>query len=349
MRRAISRGPARDLLGEHLRRRDDDRLGAREHLAERDRDVAGAGRHVDDEQVELAPVDVLQELLERAVEHRPAPHQRLVVVDEEADRHQLQVVRDRRDHQLVDEHRLLVDPEHLRDRVAVDVGVEDADPRAPCAANAAARLTVSVDLPTPPLPEATAITRVVGSSWIALSDSGRPPRSFEVSAARSSGLMTSNSSRTAVDALDGADLTRDLLLERVPERAAGDGERDRDRDVAAGDRDLADHVELGDRLAQLGIDHVRAARRKQRPWTVPSARSVPRRRSATPAPRLPAAQMRERASRSSGIVPSCGPVDRVDREPALADEQLRGGEVDAARGLQARRPRRCGRRRDGRT
>ena len=80
--------------------------------------------------VELAPVDVLQELLERAVQHRPAPHQRLVVVDEEADRHQLQVVRDRRDHQPVDEHRLLVDPEHVRDRVAVDVGVEDADPAA---------------------------------------------------------------------------------------------------------------------------------------------------------------------------------------------------------------------------
>ena len=86
------RGAARDLLRERLRRRHDDRLGAREHLAERDRDVAGARRHVDDEHVELAPVDVLEELLERAVQHRPAPHQRLVVVDEEADRHQLQVV-----------------------------------------------------------------------------------------------------------------------------------------------------------------------------------------------------------------------------------------------------------------
>src|SRR5215471_11095037 len=66
----------------------------------------------------------------------------------------------------------------------------------PCDDIAAARLTVSDDLPTPPLPEATAITRVVGSSWIALSSSGRPPRSFEVSAARSSGVITSKSSRT---------------------------------------------------------------------------------------------------------------------------------------------------------
>ena len=138
------------------------------------------------EHVELAPVHVLQELLERAVEHRPPPHQRRVVVDEEPDRHQLQIVLDRRDHQLVDQHRLLADPEHVRDRVAVDVGVEDADLR-PCSENAAARLTVSDDFPTPPLPEATAITRVVGSSWIALSSAGRPPRSFVVSAERSSG------------------------------------------------------------------------------------------------------------------------------------------------------------------
>ena len=50
-----------------------------------------------------------------------------VVVEEEADRHQLQVVLDRRDDHLVDEHRLLVDAEHVRDRMAVDVGVENAD------------------------------------------------------------------------------------------------------------------------------------------------------------------------------------------------------------------------------
>ena len=54
-----------------------------------------------------------------------------------------------------------------------------------------------------------------------------------------------------------ADLARDLLLERVAQRAARDGERDRDGHVAAVDRDLADHVELGDRLAQLGVDDVR--------------------------------------------------------------------------------------------
>ena len=43
-----------------------------------------------------------QELLERFMQHRPAPHHRLVVVEEEADRHQLQVVLDGRNDHLVD-------------------------------------------------------------------------------------------------------------------------------------------------------------------------------------------------------------------------------------------------------
>ena len=38
------------------------------------------------EVVEVAPVDVAEELLEQAVDHRAAPHDRLVLVDEEADR-----------------------------------------------------------------------------------------------------------------------------------------------------------------------------------------------------------------------------------------------------------------------
>ena len=70
--------------------------------------------------------------------------------------------------------------------------------RRPSDAKAAARLTVSVDFPTPPLPDATAITRVVGSSWIVPVSALLPPRSRVVSAERSSGLMTSKSSATDV-------------------------------------------------------------------------------------------------------------------------------------------------------
>ena len=68
--------------------------------------------------------------------------------------------------------------------------------RCPSRSNAAARLTESVDLPTPPLPLAIARTRVEAPTEIPFERSVTLPRSFWVSAARSSGLMTSNSSET---------------------------------------------------------------------------------------------------------------------------------------------------------
>ena len=119
--------PYRDLLRSRLRRRHDERLGAREELAERHRDVARPRRHVHEEGVQLPPVDVGEELLERLVEHRPAPHDRRVLLEEEADRHELEVAANGRHDHLVHCDRLLVDAEHVGDRVAVDVCVEHAD------------------------------------------------------------------------------------------------------------------------------------------------------------------------------------------------------------------------------
>ena len=81
-----------------------------------------------------------------------------------------------------------------------------------------------------------------------------PPRSFCVSAARSSGLITSKSSETDSTPGSGNRCSRDLVLEARAERAAGDGERDRDGDVPALDAHLAHHVELRDGPLQLGID-----------------------------------------------------------------------------------------------
>ena len=49
--------------------------------------------------------------------------------------------------------------------------------------------TVSDDLPTPPLPDAIAITRVAGESCMPRCST--PPRRRVVNAARSSGLITS--------------------------------------------------------------------------------------------------------------------------------------------------------------
>src|SRR5215467_1778638 len=68
----------------------------------------------------------------------------------------------------------------------------------PDAASAAARLTVTDDLPTPPLPLATAYTWVSEAGWAnGISRSTRPPRSRACSSRRCSSLITSRSTATA--------------------------------------------------------------------------------------------------------------------------------------------------------
>ena len=228
------RGARGDLLGERLRRRHDEHLGARQQLAERDRHVAGAGRHVDDERVELAPVDVGEELLERAVEHRPAPHHRRVLVEEVADRDQLQAAADRRHDHLVDDDRALVDAEHVRDRVAVDVGVDHADLLAQLVERGGEvdgqRRLADAALAARDRDHARARIerdRLLRPAAAQLRRQRRPSR--PASSRRSA-------ARPAATPGSGADVLGDLVLERAPQRAAGDGERDRDRDGAAVDR-----------------------------------------------------------------------------------------------------------------
>ena len=218
---AIARSAHRDLLRGRLRRRHDHDLGARQQLAERDRDVAGAGGHVDDERVELAPVDVGEELLERAVQHRPAPHDRA------------RCRRGRTRSTSASAPRARAARSSCRRRPAAGgrracAGSSGRRRRrrgrrrfSPRAASAAARLAVSVDLPTPPLPEAIASTRVPASSEIVFS--GRPPRSRVDSAAFSSALITSKWSSHRGDPLDRADESLHLILEAT--RASGSRRR----------------------------------------------------------------------------------------------------------------------------
>ena len=71
--------PARlgDLGRGRLRGRDDHELRVGEQLGDGDGDVARAGRQVQEQHVEVAPPDVGEELLQRAVQHRPAERDRL--------------------------------------------------------------------------------------------------------------------------------------------------------------------------------------------------------------------------------------------------------------------------------
>ncbi len=64
---------------------DDDGAGERHGLHERDDDVAGAGREIDEEEVELAPFHLLEELADDLVEHGAAHDERLVAGGDESD------------------------------------------------------------------------------------------------------------------------------------------------------------------------------------------------------------------------------------------------------------------------
>jgi multidrug efflux pump subunit AcrA (membrane-fusion protein) len=66
---ALARVEQRDVL----RRGDDHRAGQRHALAQRELDVAGARRHVDEQVVQVAPVGLAQQLLQRLRGHRAAP------------------------------------------------------------------------------------------------------------------------------------------------------------------------------------------------------------------------------------------------------------------------------------
>ena len=130
-------GALGDLLGGQRRRRDDHHVGARQQAGQAHLHVAGARRHVDQQVVELAPLHVAEELLDRLREHQAAPHQRRVLADEEAGGHHLEpagadgqlVGTDQRPAVVVVLDRLeaLGHAEQAGDREAPDVGVEHAD------------------------------------------------------------------------------------------------------------------------------------------------------------------------------------------------------------------------------
>ena len=128
--------------------------------------------------------------------------------------------------------------------------------RRPCWARDAARLAVTDDLPTPPLPDATAYTRVSEPARAkGTSRSATPPRSLVFSSPRCSSLMTPSVTVTPVTPSTRGEGRGGVLGEGVLERAGRDGEQDRDGDVAGlVGGDALDHAELGDRLADLGVD-----------------------------------------------------------------------------------------------
>ena len=113
----------RDLL----RRGDDDRAGEGDLLRDADLRVARARWHVHEEDVQGRPRGVPHHLPERAHHHRPAPHRRTFLRDEEPHRHALHAVVLQREHPLplVDRGHAGVRQVHQdRHRRTEDVGVQ---------------------------------------------------------------------------------------------------------------------------------------------------------------------------------------------------------------------------------
>ncbi len=178
---------------------------------------------------------------------------------------------------------------------------------------------MSVDFPTPPLPEATARTRVDGDSEIVFS--ARPPRRRDDQRGLLLRAHHVEAEPDRGDTLDRRDGPRHLLLERVPERAPGDGQRDRHgyRSRVL-DEDVANHVELGHRLPDLGVDDLlerlqdrvavrrmrsRVHQRSDRVGASEVPLRAPRRARANPPPRA-ASECRDRGA----------PLQEADRRRA---------------------------------
>ncbi|PMB71123.1 Actin-depolymerizing factor gmf1 [Beauveria bassiana] len=116
-----------------LRRGDDDGAVDAARLEERvDAEVlvAGAGRRIDEHEVQVAPLDVLEELLDQAVLLGPTPDDGLVAARQhELDAHDGEVIHDpdRRPPGAADVNRLVLDAHHLWYARSADIRVHYSD------------------------------------------------------------------------------------------------------------------------------------------------------------------------------------------------------------------------------
>ena len=119
-----------------------------------------------------------------------------------------------------------------------------------------ARLTVTEDLPTPPLPEAIAKTLVSEPGWAkGISRAAWPPRSVACSAERCSSFITPKSTWTSVTpgTVRTAAVTSLVRVSRIGQPETVSRMLDGDRAGRGDRRRRLDHPELGDGAADLGV------------------------------------------------------------------------------------------------
>ena len=111
---------------------------------------------------------------------------------------------------------------------------------------------MTLDLPTPPLPEPMQITLL---TWASAPSGSAPRPSLRPSAAFSLSERTSKLTLTPVTPSSSRTACVDAGLEVAADRAAGGGQRDHHVDDAVlVDVDRAHHLELDDVAPQLGVD-----------------------------------------------------------------------------------------------
>ena len=196
------------------------------------------------------------------MEHRAAPGDRRGRgVDEHPDRHDLHAVGDRREDHVVHPGRprrdavLVGHPEHAGDREAVHVGVDDADAQ-PALGESHRQVSRDRRLADAALAARDGVDAGEGVR----AELGGPLRLAAPQALGERAALGRCHHRD-VDGHVGhpGDARRGgahVPFDRVGGRAADDRQLDADRRVPVGGHlHAADHVELGDRLADLGVEH----------------------------------------------------------------------------------------------
>ena len=251
------RRPGRHLLRCHRRRRHHQQLGARQKAGQPHLDVARPRRQVDQQVLDVAPMRVLEELLHGAVEHEPAPHDRLLLVGQEA--HGQDAQQAGADGALEGDHfplaglHVTLHAEQPRDGETPDVGVEDADDVAPGRQGhrqvGRHRRLAHAALARGDGQHAGVRRhrRLRGVLPCLPAGPGHDGRPFL-------GVHGGHPHLHRAHPVQRLDVADDVGLYLGAQRARGDGQRHLDHDRVAVDRDAAHHPEIDDGVAQLGVD-----------------------------------------------------------------------------------------------
>ena len=189
------------------------------------------------------------------MQHRSAPDDGLVSRDEHADRDDLHAVGQRRQDHVVDLGRVAFDAEHAGHREAIDVGVHDTDPQA-VLGHGSSQVDGHRGLADTALARSHAVDP---GQAVRLGEGDLTLRVVAAQGgAKLRALLVAHDPQGHVDtgdSLDSQERGSGVLGEGVLERAARDRQQNRDGGTpGVVDRDRLDHAELGDGLADLGVD-----------------------------------------------------------------------------------------------